>query len=208
MADETNMVPQSRLNEVVAEKNAANSALAAAEAKLSAAEAASTAHLAAKDTALASLASAQATLLASEADLTSARAGFGIDLSLAEAGLDAEARDVAKLLHERTPEADRPALADWVQGFRADPSTAPRALRGYLATTTATETTATTATTTTTGETKALPRTGAHVKAGDGEALEYSAAAIRGLRERFKVGDLTREELQAHMENARKSFKA
>lgn len=61
-----------------------------------------------------------------------AAAQFGTDLRLAELGLDADARDVTRLLHGRLPEKERPDLLDWVGALRSDPTKAPRALQPYL----------------------------------------------------------------------------
>lgn len=66
-----------------------------------------------------------------KAETTAAQ--FGTDLRLAELGLDADARDVTRLLHGRLPEKERPELLDWVSGLRSDPTKAPRALQPYLA---------------------------------------------------------------------------
>lgn len=46
---------------------------------------------------------------------------------------DPEARDIARILHERIPEAERPALDVWLRAAKQDPTTAPKALQPYLA---------------------------------------------------------------------------
>jgi hypothetical protein len=57
---------------------------------------------------------------------------FREDLALAKTGLDEEGLEVARFLHGRLPEKDRPALADWLKSFDGDKNPAPTALRGYL----------------------------------------------------------------------------
>lgn len=46
---------------------------------------------------------------------------------------DAEGQDIARILYERIPEAERPPLETWIKEIKADPSKAPRALAPYLA---------------------------------------------------------------------------
>lgn len=46
--------------------------------------------------------------------------------------LDAEARDVAKLLHSRLPEDGRPSLVDWAATVMDGRSEMPRALQAYM----------------------------------------------------------------------------
>lgn len=45
---------------------------------------------------------------------------------------DPEAIEVARHLHGRLPEQDRPPLADWLRAAKDDPTKAPRALSPYL----------------------------------------------------------------------------
>lgn len=66
------------------------------------------------------------------------RNGWNTDRALFQAGItDPEAQAVAKFLHGRTEGA--PEIAEWVGGFASDPTSAPAALRGYLAPATAAE---------------------------------------------------------------------
>ena len=43
-----------------------------------------------------------------------------------------EAIDLARTFHRRLPEADRPALADWIKGLSVEGATVPKALQPYL----------------------------------------------------------------------------
>lgn len=43
-----------------------------------------------------------------------------------------EAIDLARTFHRRLPEADRPALADWIKGLAAEGATVPKALQPYI----------------------------------------------------------------------------
>lgn len=62
------------------------------------------------------------------------RGGWDEERGIYQSGLtDPEAIDVAKHLYSKMPEAGRPALGEWVKGFTADPTKAPRALSPYLA---------------------------------------------------------------------------
>ena len=45
---------------------------------------------------------------------------------------DPEAIEVARTLHSRLPEKDRPPLPDWLRSVKEDPSKAPKALTPYL----------------------------------------------------------------------------
>lgn len=46
---------------------------------------------------------------------------------------DPDGIEVARLLHGKLPEKDRPSIGDWLGSLRDDPSKAPRALAAYLA---------------------------------------------------------------------------
>lgn len=49
------------------------------------------------------------------------------------AGLtDPEGIEIARLLYSRLPQESRPTMSDWLSGFAADVSTAPRALAAYF----------------------------------------------------------------------------
>lgn len=61
---------------------------------------------------------------------------------------DPEGQDIARILHERIPEAERPAFDVWMKEIKADPSKAPRALAPYLDTSSSTSNTTATATAT------------------------------------------------------------
>lgn len=54
------------------------------------------------------------------------------DLHLASMGLDGEARDLMRWAYGRLPEENRPALTEWADGIKADPTTAPKALSVYF----------------------------------------------------------------------------
>jgi hypothetical protein len=69
-----------------------------------------------------------------ESELTSARSRWEEESSLMSQGLlDPEAREVARLLWSRQPEADRKPIAEQIAAWKAEPDAAPVALRGYLA---------------------------------------------------------------------------
>ena len=53
-------------------------------------------------------------------------------VAIAAGKLASMAQDIARILHERIPEAERPELGTWLQDLRADPSKAPKALAPYL----------------------------------------------------------------------------
>lgn len=46
--------------------------------------------------------------------------------------VDPEAQDIARVYHERIPEAERPALDVWLKSVKADPAKAPRGLAPFL----------------------------------------------------------------------------
>ena len=58
--------------------------------------------------------------------------GHASALSMARMGFDEEGTAVAELLHGRLPEEGRPALTDWLQGQKDDPSTAHALLKTYF----------------------------------------------------------------------------
>lgn len=70
---------------------------------------------------------------------------------------DAEGQDIARILYERIPEAERPPLETWIKEIKADPSKAPKALAPYLAAGAA-NATATNAAAGTVTKTPAVPR--------------------------------------------------
>jgi len=100
-------IPPARLAEVSRDRDAAREQAAQAQAALAEARAQAEQYQAARD-------------------------ALAVDLTMAERGLtSAEARTVARALHQALPEADRPDLAAWVQSLT--PDAAPLGLRAYMA---------------------------------------------------------------------------
>ncbi len=67
------------------------------------------------------------------ASFQSREAEWTNERTMLEHGLmDGEAREVARLFYGKVPEADRPALGDWLGTLKADPAKAPKALAAYL----------------------------------------------------------------------------
>lgn len=61
------------------------------------------------------------------------KTGWETDRAVLALGFtDPEGLDVAKHLHGRLPEKDRPPLPDWLKSFQADPTKAPKALSPYF----------------------------------------------------------------------------
>ncbi len=69
--------------------------------------------------------------LKSEFDI--ARAHWDTETSLMSNGLmDSESRDLARFLHGRLPEENKPDLSTWVSAWKSDPDLTPLAMRPYL----------------------------------------------------------------------------
>lgn len=61
------------------------------------------------------------------------RSTWAEERAVYQAGItDPEAIDVARHLHARLPEKDRPAFADWLKSAKEDPTKAPKALSAYF----------------------------------------------------------------------------
>lgn len=68
-----------------------------------------------------------------EAKHASDRSTWEVERAAWSAGItDPDGLLVARTLHSALPEAGRPAIGDWIQSLRADPSKAPKPLRPYL----------------------------------------------------------------------------
>lgn len=64
--------------------------------------------------------------------ISHAEAKWLAEVRLAELGLDADGREVARLIHGRLPATDRPEIGEWLTAAKGEPEKAPRALRPYL----------------------------------------------------------------------------
>jgi len=117
-------VPRQRFNELVTERDALKGQLTDQTRQLkSYEERAATADTLAKQ------------LETEKAAHAATRKGFEMDLALSDAGIaDQDGREVAKMLYSRLAEKDRPAISDWLGGFKAKPDSAPKALAVYLPT--------------------------------------------------------------------------
>lgn len=116
-------VPYARFSKVVDAKNTARADLAAARAELDAAKA--------QAATVASVTAERDRLLALTDSLRSEHAD---SIAMFRAGLDDdEGQAVARTLHGRLPEAERPALSEWLAGLRAAGAEVPRSLAPYLA---------------------------------------------------------------------------
>lgn len=68
-----------------------------------------------------------------EASGKAAEASWAEERAVYQAGItDSEAIDVARHLHGRLPEKDRPAFPEWIAAQKKDPSKAPKALAAYF----------------------------------------------------------------------------
>jgi len=75
---------------------------------------------------------------------TSAVARLTEDLAMAEVGLtDPLGRDTARVVYQRLPEKDRPAIGDYLRSLNADGADIPKPLQPYFTRQPATDTTAT-----------------------------------------------------------------
>lgn len=102
------MVPYSRLQQVIRERDEARAQIQAATDQVT---------------------PLQSRLQAIEAEHATAQRS----LAMHRAGLhSAEAHGIAEYLHGRLPEQGRPALDQWVSAIVADPASAPLAMRPYL----------------------------------------------------------------------------
>lgn len=129
-------IPAARLSEMAALKNTAIAERDTALARVTALEADLAAHastiashaevLAAHEATVQQHADAAAGWLAKEQ-------GWVETKSIYQTGLtDADGIDVARMFHGKLPESERPAIGEWLETLKADPSTAPRALAPYL----------------------------------------------------------------------------
>lgn len=122
-------VPSSRLREETAAKREALDRVNALEGELSRERTKSkgTDALAAQVTSL----TTEVTTLKST--LEKERAAWNEERAVYAAGItDPEAVDVARHLHSKLPEKDRPAFPDWLKAQAADPAKAHKALAGFL----------------------------------------------------------------------------
>lgn len=117
------MVPSARLREETSAKRAAMARAAELEAELAVlGKRASTADTLAKQ------------LEEERAKYTSAASSWEAERAVYQLGItDPEAIEVARHLHGRLPEQNRPPLADWLKAAKEDPGKAPKALVPYLA---------------------------------------------------------------------------
>lgn len=62
-----------------------------------------------------------------------ARSDWEAERALWQVGIsDAEGIEVARMFHGKLPAEGRPAIGDWLQALKADPTQAPKALAAYL----------------------------------------------------------------------------
>lgn len=208
-------IPAARLSEMAALKNTAIAERDTALSRVTALEADLAAHastiashaevLAAHEATVQQHADAAAGWLAKEQ-------GWVETKSIYQAGLtDADGIDVARMFHGKLPESERPAIGEWLESLKADPSTAPRALAPYLGKPAATQEAASTVQTTTVAtETKAAeqaappaaapppaPPVGNQAANGvvtpngaAGTGAAFSPEAIREATEEMKRGNL------------------
>ena len=116
------MVPSARLREETSAKRAAMARAAELESELAVlTKRAGTAETLAKQ-----LEEAQAKHAAASSSWEAERAVYQLGIT------DPEAIEVARHLHGRLPESNRPPLADWLRAAKDDPSIAPKALTPYL----------------------------------------------------------------------------
>ena len=191
------MVPYSRLQEVIAVRDAKATEL---------------------QTAQASLSKMQASLEQERNSVAVERANWQADSTLMRAGLlNDEARGVARYLHTSMPEASRPALNEWVTTWSTDPTKAPLALQPYLSqpatpagTPSAAPAPAAPAPAAPAPAAPAIPAppaatpptNGAHVTPQSPSQVDPHAQAQRDLRDQFLSGAITPEEAQAKVDAA------
>lgn len=122
-SDDQGPIPASRFREEVKLKRAAQERVAELEQQIAKVEQrAATADLLGKQ------------LDEMRGQFTSATAAWETERAVYQLGIiDGEAIEVARHLHQRLPEANRPALPDWLRAVKDDPSKAPKALQPYLA---------------------------------------------------------------------------
>jgi len=121
-SSETTTIPKERFDRVYSERNRLRDELRAAQQAVEAS--------AAQQQQIGELTTQVETL---RTDHAAAQVRWEEDRGLMRAGLlDDDAAAVARVLHQRLPEADRPGLAEWVERLAADPAAAPRALAPYL----------------------------------------------------------------------------
>lgn len=117
------MVPSARLREESAAKRAALQRASELEAQV----AELSRKAATVDTLAAQVAELQAQHTGAVSAWESERAVYRVGIT------DPEAVEIAKMLHGKLPEENRPPLADWLSAAKSDPSKAPKALQPYLA---------------------------------------------------------------------------
>lgn len=81
------------------------------------------------------LAERESALAAAEAKHAAERASWLEERDILGAGVfedPAEALDVARMVHARLPEQDRPSLVAWAKSLTAEGATVPRALQSYV----------------------------------------------------------------------------
>jgi len=171
----TETVPYERFQQVVSERSKLKAELDEARSSLqSHAESATAAE------------AMRAELDATRAKLAALAVDAGLDTALAERGFDGDGRAMVRFLHGRLPEESRPAIAEWVDGMKEDPSTRPRPLLAYF------DAPAPPAPPSEVGTpvspaSPPLPRSGVH-SSGEAPAADVTADAIRLARERFENG--------------------
>jgi hypothetical protein len=122
-------IPYDRFQQVVAEKNALNERVGALEKEARTyQERAATADTLAKQ-----LEEARTKHAADASAWDRQRALMGAGIT------DPDDVELADYYYSKAPDKDRPAMGDWIKGFRDDPNKAPKALRPLFATASDTE---------------------------------------------------------------------
>jgi hypothetical protein len=121
--DNVQMVPSARLREETSAKRKALARVAELESMLEDAEK----RAGTADTLAQQIAELKAAHKSERDQWESTSAVYGVGI------YDPEAIDVARHLHSRLPEKDRPPLHEWLKDLKGDPTKAPRALAAYLA---------------------------------------------------------------------------
>jgi len=122
-ADKAEMVPSGRLREETKAKRAALARVGELEAAVVELER----RGATVETLTTRIGELEGRLKTEQAEWASERAVYQSGIT------DPEAIDVARHLHQRLPEKDRPELAAWLGAMREDPTKAPKALAAYFA---------------------------------------------------------------------------
>tara|TARA_Y100001973_G_scaffold5278_1_gene7427 strand:- start:2568 stop:3143 length:576 start_codon:yes stop_codon:yes gene_type:complete len=122
--------------------------------------------------------------------LAQERAAFDTERSLMGAGLiEQEARDIALFGYQRTPEENRPPLADWLSGMKENPESIPAYLSPYLKTAAPKQDAA--------PASPSLPDTNRGTVPTNPESAPYS---------RGKIANMTTEEYLAHRDVIRQQY--